>query len=1489
MGMDLGSVYSSLEFRLNNFEANINSAIQGFYKLQLGTANASKLMDSSVSTAMGNIEKSFKLMELNSGNSGRAMMNNAKYVEMLKQQLNLLDAEVKKTDATLNKLVSEFGKGSREVEAYKSHVLDLKLHQAELNKEIEKCGTLSGKFQALNSSIEATEQKFSGFTQVGQRVSGLGQTLTMGVTTPILGIGAAAVKVGMDFDSQMSRVQAISGATGGEFKSLNDQALQLGADTAFSSKQAAEGMENLASAGFTTKEIMSAMPGMLDLAASSGENLANSADIAASTLRGFGLEASQAGHVADVLAKNAGSTNAAVADTGEAMKYIAPVAHAMGLSLEEVTAAIGEMANAGIKGSQAGTTLRSSLTMLASPSKESAKLMESIGFNAFDAQGKLLPLNQIVANLQNSTANLTDKQKENAIATIFGTEAMSGMLTLVQAGPQSLNDLTASLKSSDGAANEMAKTMQNNAKSSVEQMMGSLETAGIKIEQAVAPSIKSIADTVGNLADRFSQLNPETQSTIIKFGLLAATVGPCVLALGKMIESIVAIQKGFAIVKGLFFVEKIAETGAAATVAAKGVGALSTVLNLGKFAFNPWVLGAVAAGFGIYKLVQYLNGGNSSMKSFGDQSKKTANDMSLLNAKVGGAGGEIGNGMKKISDSTKQAIDAYMNLDKKASTSLLSLKANNTVVTKQIASDMKKNIDDMGKQIVDGVKKRGTEGNKELQTMFQKSKGITDNEKANIIQSMQNGYNQQAKDAQTAADKINLIYETAANNHRQLTSEEVSQIQGLQQDMQKNAITVLSQSQEEQKAIFEEIKNNATQLSTEEASSVIQQSAKQRDESIQAATDQCTKTIAEITYQRDTAHTISAEQADKLIAEAKRQKEEAITQAQEQHQEVVTEVQNQCKDAATAVDEGTGAIKTPWQRLCDWFTTNIIHMNVDSSQIDYALAKVGQLPSGTPIGSHGMGGSAYAGGTDNARRGFNLVGEEGPEIVWFDGGEKVSTASETKGILSGFNSNSGYDSARTWGSDLSQGLADGMNGNRGLVSKAVSAISDSIYKMLHFSVPDEGPLASYEEWMPDFVQGLAKGLDDNSYYLNNSAVKLGTILADSVMPERQTRATYFEYMEKGTMTVDKAMADLDGKIKLLQVSTGDYTTDSRNLLEVMTNLSTEINIMTQNYNAMIASHGSSSKEAIDALEKLNDLKIKYQETGQSLIDMANKVKEEQIQNIDDVLSKVKEALKEQYSEEQSYEENRLNLELETKKKSLQSQIDSLDAQLNKHDIEVQDAEDTEKESQLRQMLQMNYSKKKKEELQQELDDLLKEREERKYKESIEAQKTALQNQITTAEDNNAKQLQNIQDFYEAKLRDANLNAEAEQLIMNNNQDAMIKLLHDHGKDYELAGQDLGTRLVNGFKTPLDSLKSMFNDLYKSITQVQSSIQTPSLATSAATSSSYINNTNTTTVSNSYGALFNAEKVVLSTSNDIKNLATELQYYIAQVNKSKGVS
>lgn len=291
-----------------------------------------------------------------------------------------------------------------------------------------------------------------GLSSMASTVAG-GVTKAIGVAGAALaGLTSAVVKLGSEYEAQMSRVQAISGATAEQLQDLDALAIELGQDTAFSATETAAGMENLASAGFSVNEIMDAMPGLLDLAAVSGGDVAAASEVAASTIRAFGLEASNAGHVANVFARAAADTSAEVQDMGEAMKYVAPVASAMGISMEETAAAIGIMSDAGIKGGQAGTALRGSLSRLANATKPMKETMDALGISFYDSQGNMLSLSEQVAVLKDAMRGLTQEQRDEALVTLYGQESLTGMLALIAAGPEKLDALTASFADSSGAA-----------------------------------------------------------------------------------------------------------------------------------------------------------------------------------------------------------------------------------------------------------------------------------------------------------------------------------------------------------------------------------------------------------------------------------------------------------------------------------------------------------------------------------------------------------------------------------------------------------------------------------------------------------------------------------------------------------------------------------------------------------------------------------------------------------------------------------------------------------------------------------------------------------------------------------------------------------------------------------------------------------------------------------------------------------------------------
>ncbi|KRN01459.1 hypothetical protein FD13_GL001053 [Levilactobacillus senmaizukei DSM 21775 = NBRC 103853] len=498
---------------------------------------------------------SYSRQEAELGKDATNAEKNALAKRKLTEQTALTAKQVDNLEQQLKQTEAAYGANSREVDEMRAKLDNAKASEANLKNEL---ATTNESIRKQGGLSTETASKMERIGTSGEKVSSVGKKLTTGLTVPLVAIGAAAVKTGGDFEAQMNRVGSISGATKGELKQLSDQAVDLGAKTVFNAKQSAEGMENLASAGFSAKEVMGAMPGVLNLAAVSGGDVGKASEYAASALRGFGLNASQSGHVANVFAEAAAKTNAEVGDMGEAMKYVAPVAKSMGISIEESAAAIGIMSDAGVKGSQAGTTLRSSMARLADPTAKMKGVMNDLNLSFFDSQGKMKPLGSIIGMLQDRFKGLTKEQKVQAMSTLFGKESLSGMMALVNAGPEKMNKLTNSFKNSDGAAKKMADTMNKGSKASIDQMLGSLESAAIKITEALAPAIKAVADFVGNLVDKFTNLDSGTQKTILVMAGLAAAIGPTVLGVGKLMvaigkfpETLAAAKKGFASLAGI--------------------------------------------------------------------------------------------------------------------------------------------------------------------------------------------------------------------------------------------------------------------------------------------------------------------------------------------------------------------------------------------------------------------------------------------------------------------------------------------------------------------------------------------------------------------------------------------------------------------------------------------------------------------------------------------------------------------------------------------------------------------------------------------------------------------------------------------------------------------------------------------------------------------------------------------------------------------------
>lgn len=314
--------------------------------------------------------------------------------------------------------------------------------------------------------------------------------------TAVGGIAAASIKVGKDFEAQMSTVQSICGATGSDMESLNTKAKELGEATSFSATEAGEAMEYMAMAGWKTEDMLNGIDGILNLAAASGEELGTVSDIVTDAMTAFGMSASEAGRFSDVLATAASNSNTNVSLMGETFKYVAPVAGSLGYSIEDCAVAIGLMANSGIKASNAGTALRKLLTNLAKPTKSVQGAMDRLGISLTDSSGKMKPMDTLLQELRKSFSSLSKAEKASEAASLAGQTGMSGLLAIVNSSEKDFKKLTEAINDSTGAAEEMANIKIDNLAGDTTLFESAAEGLGIEIYEQMNGGLREVMQLI---------------------------------------------------------------------------------------------------------------------------------------------------------------------------------------------------------------------------------------------------------------------------------------------------------------------------------------------------------------------------------------------------------------------------------------------------------------------------------------------------------------------------------------------------------------------------------------------------------------------------------------------------------------------------------------------------------------------------------------------------------------------------------------------------------------------------------------------------------------------------------------------------------------------------------------------------------------------------------------------------------------------------------
>ncbi len=392
--------------------------------------------------------------------------------------------------------------------------------------------------KVFNDTAASSSDKLAA---IGSASISAGRSLTKYLTVPLAGFGALSVKTTAQFDAGMSKVQSISGATGSELEQLRNKAIEMGAKTKFSANESAEAFQYMAMAGWDTADMLDGIEGLMSLAAASGEDLATTSDIVTDALTAFGLSAADSGHFADVLAKASSRSNTNVSLMGETFKYVAPVAGALGYSIEDTAVAIGLMANAGIKGSRAGTSLRSIMTRLTKPVGEAKTAINDLGISIENADGTVKPLSQTMEELRAKFSSLTDAEKAQYAAMLAGQEGMSGLLAIVNASDADFAKLTKEINNAAGTADEMAEVMMDNLPGALEQASGAVETLMIRVGDVLTPMLIKVVNGFTSFIEKLTTASDGTVKFAVGIGVLLASIGPLLLILGHTANNILSL------------------------------------------------------------------------------------------------------------------------------------------------------------------------------------------------------------------------------------------------------------------------------------------------------------------------------------------------------------------------------------------------------------------------------------------------------------------------------------------------------------------------------------------------------------------------------------------------------------------------------------------------------------------------------------------------------------------------------------------------------------------------------------------------------------------------------------------------------------------------------------------------------------------------------------------------------------------------------------